>query len=146
MFALPWYLTWFGHSLNRYKDVVRLYDYFLASPPEMPLYVATALVVQRRNNIFAVDCDMASVHCLLSQIPDNLDFEDILENAATHFKKYPPDALEHLVKKRMQNEYVIFGLFLYMHKALHFVKQLFSVRFYFALLYSLIYGRPKHKY
>ena len=53
MFALPWYLTWFGHSLNRYKDVVRLYDYFLATAPLMPLYVATSLVIYRRDEVFA---------------------------------------------------------------------------------------------
>nr|CAI5834046.1 unnamed protein product [Callosobruchus analis] len=78
MFALPWYLTWFGHSLNQYRDVVRLYDYFLASPPMMPLYVAASLVVHRRKEVFAEGCDMASIHCLLSQIPDDLDFEEIL--------------------------------------------------------------------
>ncbi|XP_066153537.1 TBC1 domain family member 20 isoform X1 [Euwallacea fornicatus] len=104
MFALPWYLTWFGHSLNQYKDVVRLYDYFLATPPLMPLYVATALVVWRRNEIFAEGCDMASIHCLLSQIPDNLDFESILMNAMKHYEDYPPEKLEKLVKKRVDRE------------------------------------------
>ncbi|XP_074040150.1 TBC1 domain family member 20 isoform X2 [Leptinotarsa decemlineata] len=104
MFALPWYLTWFGHSLNQYKDVVRLYDFFLASPADMPLYVATSLVIQRRKEVFAEGCDMASIHCLLSQIPDNLDFEEILTRASSFYKKYPPDKLEHLVKKRVQKE------------------------------------------
>ncbi|CAH1953893.1 unnamed protein product [Acanthoscelides obtectus] len=104
MFALPWYLTWFGHSLNQYRDVVRLYDYFLASPPLMPLYVAASLVVQRRNEVFAEGCDMASIHCLLSQIPDDLDFEDILERAAAYYKRYPPEKLEHLAKKRVRKE------------------------------------------
>lgn len=105
MFALPWYLTWFGHSLNQYRDVVRLYDFFLASPPLMPLYVATSLVIQRRMDIFAQDCDMASIHCVLSQIPDDLDFEVILENALKYFKKYPPEKLEVLVKKRVKREH-----------------------------------------
>ncbi|CAH1118040.1 unnamed protein product [Phaedon cochleariae] len=104
MFALPWYLTWFGHSLNQYKDVVRLYDYFLASPPDMSLYVATSLVVHRRKEVFAEGSDMASIHCTLSQIPDNLDFEEILERASAFHKKYPMVKLEHLVKKRVQKE------------------------------------------
>lgn len=47
MFALPWYLTWFGHSLPRYADVVRLYDYFLCSPPLFPVYVTVAIVLHR---------------------------------------------------------------------------------------------------
>ncbi|KAB0798284.1 hypothetical protein PPYR_09277 [Photinus pyralis] len=104
MFALPWYLTWFGHSLNQYRDVVRLYDYFLASPPLMPLYVTASLVIDRRQEVFDVGCDMASIHCLLSQIPDNLDFESILERASDLYKKYPPSKLEKDVKNRVQKE------------------------------------------
>lgn len=71
LFALPWYLTWFGHSLNSYRDVVRLYDYFLASPFLMPLYATVAIVLHRDNEIFKEDCDMASIHCLLSQVHTN---------------------------------------------------------------------------
>ncbi|KAK4878911.1 hypothetical protein RN001_007057 [Aquatica leii] len=104
MFALPWYLTWFGHSLTQYRDVVRLYDYFLASPPLMPLYVAASLVIDRRQEVFDIDCDMASIHCLLSQIPDNLDFECILQRASNIYKKYPPAKLEKDVKNRVQKE------------------------------------------
>ncbi|XP_060518889.1 TBC1 domain family member 20 [Cylas formicarius] len=104
MFALPWYLTWFGHSLNQYKDVVRLYDYFLATPALMPLYVATALVIYRRNEVFEAGCDMASIHCLLSQIPDNVNFEIILKNASEFYKDYPPEILEKIVKERVKRE------------------------------------------
>ncbi|KAJ3653595.1 hypothetical protein Zmor_012837 [Zophobas morio] len=104
MFALPWYLTWFGHSLNQYKDVVRLYDFFLASPPLMPLYVAASLVVERREEVFEQGCDMASIHCLLSQIPDNLDFEGILQRALGYYKSHPPQKLESEVKKRVKKE------------------------------------------
>lgn len=145
MFALPWYLTWFGHSLNQYKDVVRLYDYFLATPPLMPIYVATSLVIQRRQEVFSEGCDMASIHCLLSQIPDDLDFEEILTRASTFYKKYPPEKLEYLVKKRVQKEYVVFGLFYIVQKILCFIKQLFSLRFYFILLSSLAFRRYKQK-
>lgn len=144
MFALPWYLTWFGHSLNQYRDVVRLYDYFLASPPLMPIYVATSLVIHRRNEVFSEGCDMASIHCLLSQIPDNLDFEQILERASTFYKKFPPEKLEDLVKKRIQKEYVVFGFFALIQHIVCFFKQLFSLRFYIMLL-SLVYSRYKQK-
>lgn len=145
MFALPWYLTWFGHSLNQYKDVVRLYDYFLASPPLMPLYVAASLVVQRRAEVFAEGCDMASIHCMLSQIPDNLDFEVILERASTTFKEYPPEKLEKFVKQRVNKEYVVFGLFYFLRKFYGFFKQMFSVQFFFFLLTSLFMRKYKQK-
>lgn len=140
MFALPWYLTWFGHSLNEYKDVVRLYDFFLASPPDMALYVAASLAIQRRDEILSEVCDMASIHCLLSQIPDDLDFEAILVNASLFFKKYPPNSLEGLVKKRAQKEYVTFRLLFFVHKAFSFIRQLFSIRFYLIMIVSFMEG------
>lgn len=68
LFALPWYLTWFGHSLNSYRSVVRLYDYFLASPFLLPIYVTAAIVLYREDEIFKEDCDMASMHCVLSKV------------------------------------------------------------------------------
>lgn len=106
MFALPWYLTWFGHSLNQYHDVVRLYDYFLAHPPLMPIYVATSLVIYRRQDVFDAGCDMASIHCLLSQIPDRIDFEEVLRCSTKLYKKIPPTKVERDVRDRIQKEYV----------------------------------------
>lgn len=94
LFALPWYITWFGHSLNQYRSVVRLYDYFLASPYLLPLYVTAAIVLYREDEIFKEDCDMASLYCLLSQLPDDLPFEYLLKKASELYKKYPPDKIE----------------------------------------------------
>jgi Rab-GTPase-TBC domain len=53
IFALPWLITWFGHVLPDYGDVVRLYDYFLAQPPLMPVYLAAAIVLYRRQDILS---------------------------------------------------------------------------------------------
>ncbi|XP_063529574.1 TBC1 domain family member 20 isoform X1 [Cydia strobilella] len=94
MFALPWYLTWFGHSLNRYADVVRLYDYFLCAAPLFPVYVTAALVLQRRSDVLACDPDMAMLHCLLSRLPDDLPFEEILVTAQTLYEENDPADLE----------------------------------------------------
>lgn len=146
MFALPWYLTWFGHSLNRYKDVVRLYDYFLATPPLMPLYVATSLVIYRRDEVFAEGCDMASIHCLLSQIPDNIDFETILISASQYYKNYPPDKLEKQVKKRVEKEYVDFSLLYIFKRVFGVMKKMFSLSFYLVLFGALLpYKHTRHK-
>ena len=142
MFALPWYLTWFGHSLNQYKDVVRLYDFFLASPPLMPLYVAASLVVERREEVFEQGCDMASIHCLLSQIPDNLDFEGILQRALGYYKSHPPQKLESEVKKRVKKEYVYLTFF---KKLFSLLRSLFTLRFYWFLISSLLSSSNKMK-
>lgn len=129
MFALPWFLTWFGHSLNQYRDVVRLYDFFLASPPLMPLYVTTALIIERRDEVFEAGCDMASIHCQLSRIPDNLNFENILCKASELYKKHPPEQVEKEVKIRVQKEYVYFSYPNIFCKILNLIKILFGLRF-----------------
>ncbi|XP_077286925.1 TBC1 domain family member 20 [Arctopsyche grandis] len=97
MFALPWFLTWFGHSLNRYTDVVRLYDYFLCSPPMFPIYVTAAIVLFRAVDIFELDCDMATVHCFLSELPEDLPFEDILKEASDLYNKFTPESMREKV-------------------------------------------------
>ncbi|KAJ8729126.1 hypothetical protein PYW08_000707 [Mythimna loreyi] len=94
MFALPWYLTWFGHSLNKYTDVVRLYDYFLCAPPLFPVYVTAAIVLYRADEVFNCECDMAMLHCLLSRLPDDLPFEDILVTAKKLYEDNDPTDLE----------------------------------------------------
>lgn len=104
LFALPWYLTWFGHSLNSYRDVVRLYDYFLASSFLLPIYLTASIVLYREDEIFAEDCDMASMHCVLSKLPDNLPFEYLMRQADDLYKRYPPDVVELDVQKILVRE------------------------------------------
>lgn len=78
LFALPWYLTWFGHSLKSYRSVVRLYDYFLASPHLLPLYVTASIVLYRADDIFKQECDMAAMHCCLSEVSHCQTFQNSL--------------------------------------------------------------------
>lgn len=104
LFALPWYLTWFGHSLNHYRSVVRLYDYFLASEPLMPLYVTSSIVLFRDEDVFREECDRASLHCLLSQLPDDLPFEYLLVQSEKLYAKYPPHDLHRDIEKIIDRE------------------------------------------
>lgn len=43
IFALSWLITWFGHVLSEFKHTLRLYDFFLASHPLMPIYLAATV-------------------------------------------------------------------------------------------------------
>lgn len=45
IFALSWLITWFGHVLSDFRHVVRLYDFFLACHPLMPIYFAAVVRV-----------------------------------------------------------------------------------------------------
>ncbi len=65
IFALPWLITWFAHVLPDYEDVVRLYDFFLAKPPLMPVYLAAALILHREQEVLLCECDMAMVNYII---------------------------------------------------------------------------------
>ncbi|KAH8272174.1 hypothetical protein KR018_005667, partial [Drosophila ironensis] len=104
LFALPWYLTWFGHSLNSYKAVVRLYDYFLASPMYTPIFLTAAILLYRSNEIQKEDCDMAAVHCLISRLPEDLPFEQLLETSSLLYIKYSLTVIEKEVEQLIRQE------------------------------------------
>ncbi|XP_052855142.1 TBC1 domain family member 20 isoform X1 [Drosophila gunungcola] len=104
LFALPWYLTWFGHSLNSYKTVVRLYDYFLASPIYTPIFVTAAILLYRSNEILKEECDMASVHCILSTLPEDLPFEKLLKTSSKLANKYSLTVIEKDVEELIFQE------------------------------------------
>jgi len=107
IFALPWLITWFGHVLPDYGDVVRLYDFFLAQPPMMPVYMAAAIVLYREKEILATECDMSSIHGLLSQIPQDLPFEKLLVESQLLYEQIPPhkikDEIECSVESSEEN-------------------------------------------
>ena len=111
IFALSWLITWFSHVLPNYKDVVRMFDFFLAhaQAPMMPVYLATAIVLHRQNEILMSgpeNCDMAYVHGLLSRIPisDSLPIEKLLVSAKRLHDKYPPTSIEKAVKARIKKQ------------------------------------------
>lgn len=96
--------------------------------------------------MFEAGCDMASIHCLLSQIPDDLDFEKILQRASVLYKKHPPEKLEMEVIKRVQKEYVYFsGIRYVFRKIVDFLKSFFCLRFLLGLLCLNFFGRSKYK-
>ncbi|XP_036806125.1 TBC1 domain family member 20 isoform X2 [Oncorhynchus mykiss] len=93
IFALSWLITWFGHVLSDFRHVVRLYDFFLACHPLMPIYFAAVIVQYREDEVLDCECDMASVHHLLSQIPQDLPYETLISRAGDLFVQFPPSEL-----------------------------------------------------
>ncbi|XP_068006329.1 TBC1 domain family member 20 [Melanerpes formicivorus] len=93
IFALSWLITWFGHVLSDFRHVVRLYDFFLACHPLMPIYFAAVIVLHRQQEVLDCECDMASVHHLLSQIPQDLPYETLISRAGDLFVQFPPSKL-----------------------------------------------------
>lgn len=69
LFCLPWLITWFAHTLSDYRYVVRLYDFFLASPELMPMYIATAIVLQKEEELLAEkDQEVCAIFSILSKV------------------------------------------------------------------------------
>lgn len=93
IFALSWLITWYGHVLSDFRHVLRLYDFFLASHPLMAIYFAAVIVLHREKEVKNCECDMAMVHHLLSNIPQNLPYEDLITHAQSLFLQYPPSLL-----------------------------------------------------
>eukprot|EP00062_Callorhinchus_milii_P015810 gi/632966434/ref/XP_007899413.1/ PREDICTED: TBC1 domain family member 20-like [Callorhinchus milii] len=96
IFALSWLITWYGHVLSEFCHTVRLYDFFLASHPLMAIYFAAVVVLHREEAVLRCDCDMPSVHQLLSQIPQDLPYQALIQRAEELFSRYPPSQLAKL--------------------------------------------------
>ncbi|XP_064298013.1 TBC1 domain family member 20-like [Phalacrocorax carbo] len=89
VFALSWLITWYGHVLAEFRHVLRLYDFFLASHPLMPVYFAAAVVLHREEEVLGSPCDMPSLHQLLSRIPRDLPYERLVLRAQELFQRHP---------------------------------------------------------
>jgi len=93
IFCLSWLITWYGHVLENAKHTVRLYDFFLASHPLMPIYLAVAIVLYRRQDVLDTECEMCFVHVCLSNVPEDLPYEQLISDADDLFQLYPPSEL-----------------------------------------------------
>ncbi|XP_039767625.1 TBC1 domain family member 20-like isoform X2 [Ornithorhynchus anatinus] len=88
-FMERWLLTWFGHVLPDTAHVLRLADFFLASHPLMPIYLAAAVVLHREAEVLDGPCEMAHLYHLLSRLPPHLPDESLLARALQLFAHHP---------------------------------------------------------
>lgn len=51
------------------------------------------IVLHREQEVLDCECDMASVHHLLSQIPQDLPYETLISKAGDLFVQFPPSKL-----------------------------------------------------
>ncbi|XP_032683252.1 TBC1 domain family member 20 [Odontomachus brunneus] len=98
-FALAEYTTWYAHKYAENRKLLhRLFDYFLGSPPLMPLYLSTVIVAHRATEIFNTTPDMGHTHKVLCTLPDDLPFETLLMEASNLYRQYPPESISNDVK------------------------------------------------
>ncbi|XP_056410233.1 TBC1 domain family member 20-like isoform X2 [Hyla sarda] len=94
IFALSWLITWYGHVLSDFHKVLRMYDFFLASHPLTPVYCAAQMVLLREDEVLQGDCDLPTVHQLLSTIPNDFPYETLIARTHSLFQRHPPTQLE----------------------------------------------------
>ncbi|XP_048576845.1 TBC1 domain family member 20 isoform X2 [Nematostella vectensis] len=104
MFALSWLITWYGHVIQDFDTIVRLYDFFLATHPLMPVYLAAALVIHRRDDVLLGECDMAFVHHSLSKIPSDFSsrVEELITSTKYLFEKYSPEKMAKAAERHLK--------------------------------------------
>lgn len=99
-FSLPWILTWFSHRLQTFSVITRLFDFFMASHPLMPVYMSVAVILYLREGILKLDSELSSVHHFFQQLPDDLPVEELCTEALRLYRMLPPLKLirHHRVK------------------------------------------------
>ncbi|KAM6972974.1 TBC1 domain family member 20 [Aplochiton taeniatus] len=105
IFALSWLITWY--SLSELRLILRLYDFFLASHPLMPIYYAAAIVLHREEEVLREECDMAMVHHLLSCLPKDLPYQQLIGQAQKLISQYPPSFLAQRAALQYRNSITI---------------------------------------
>lgn len=108
VFCLSWLITWFGHVVNGLDRIIRMYDFFIASHPLMPMYLAAAVVLYREKLLLSTECDMCILHSILSKVPDDLPFELLISRAGDLFLLYPPDQLTADTEKYMEQQRYVY--------------------------------------
>ncbi|KAI0111986.1 rab-GTPase-TBC domain-containing protein [Daldinia grandis] len=91
-FALSDTLTMFAHNVRRYSDIARLFDALLAREQVFTLYVFAQIVLRRRDELFQQD-EPDMLHFTLSKLPDDLDLDAVIVDAAALFDRHPPESL-----------------------------------------------------
>ncbi|GLI60549.1 hypothetical protein VaNZ11_002706 [Volvox africanus] len=66
-FALSWFLTWWAHELDELPTAARLFDFFLATHPLMPLYLGAVAMRSQRASLLACE-DMPKLHSTLMNL------------------------------------------------------------------------------
>lgn len=94
--CLPWVIAWWAHDCHDLAMIARLFDAFLSAPPLFPIYVAAALILEGKSDLFALESrDFSAVHRFLSRLPSQPDLpvEAILARAHGMLQAFPPAKL-----------------------------------------------------
>jgi hypothetical protein len=93
-FALAGTITMFAHNIQEYKDIARLFDFFLAHNAVMPIYFFSAAVLSRREEMFDIDKEDEDImHAVLGKLPQPFDVEFHIARTVELYERLPPEKL-----------------------------------------------------
>ncbi|PHH62265.1 hypothetical protein CDD81_7325 [Ophiocordyceps australis] len=91
-YALAGTLTMYAHNIERYRDIVRLFDVLLAREPVFTIYLFACIVMDRRDEVFDIDePDMLQV--VLAKVPADMDIDGLVVKAVALYDRFPPQSL-----------------------------------------------------
>lgn len=94
-FALAGTITMFAHNIQDYKDITRLFDFFLARHAVMPIYLFAAVVLSKRDELLEIDSEDEDIlYVMLSKLPDPFDVEFHIAHTVELYERLPPASLD----------------------------------------------------
>lgn len=127
-FALAATLTLYAHDIEGYGDIVRLFDYLLASGAVIPVYlfatvcltatwvhmdvcwanIFSQIIMTRKKELLEIDYDEPEMlHSILSKLPKPLELENLIHGTRTLFGRYPPERLPNGAWRRVSSNSVL---------------------------------------
>ncbi|KAF2028322.1 GTPase-activating protein gyp10 [Setomelanomma holmii] len=93
-FALAGTITMFAHNIQDYKDITRLFDFFLARDAVMPIYLFAAAVLSRREELLEIDKEDEDIlYVMLGKLPQPFDVEFHIARTLELYERLPPASL-----------------------------------------------------
>jgi len=93
-FALAGTITMFAHNIQEYKDIARLFDFFLAHNAVMPIYFFSAVVLSRREEMLEIDKEDEDImHAVLGKLPQPFDVEFHIARTVELYERLAPEKL-----------------------------------------------------
>jgi hypothetical protein len=93
-FALAGTITMFAHNIQDYKDITRLFDFFLARHAVMPIYLFAAVVLSKREELLEFDKEDEDIlYVMLGKIPEPFDVEFHIARTVELYERLPPASL-----------------------------------------------------
>lgn len=93
-FALAGTITMFAHNIQDYKDITRLFDFFMARHAVMPIYLFAAAVLSKREELLEIDKEDEDIlYVMLGKLPQPFDVEFHIARTLELYERLPPAAL-----------------------------------------------------